>query len=185
MQVKRNYVQGLVYGSRQLDSLHKCIDRGQFADLLVDDYHRAKVKEKDIDDDGARLRYDAKTLHPFYKSAVSAYEPYRIVPAVEFAAAVAKATPQPATKLEATALPLKASVFPNPANRQVTIQYSSALPHTVQLLALNGQVLHTERVASTATSTLAVDKLPAGAYMVKVTEDSTGRTASQRLLVQR
>lgn len=140
---------------------------GRFQELVV---------ERDDEKDILRLRFDARVLRPFYQEVLDTLPSYRLVPAAAFRAA-------PPAPPRTAAEPAELRVFPNPAHAQVTVQSPDSGARTVELLGLRGQVLLTRR-GSAATTTLDVSGLPAGAYVLRVREAATGRSASQRLVVE-
>lgn len=182
MRVRDGQVSGLIGHGWQLDSLHRLVDRGAFANLVVG--HLRKGDEHD-----ARLRYAARPLHQFYRSVTAALPAYRIVPAAEFAAALAaaeKATPVPvagpAKPAPAATAPLIRELYPNPAHAQVTVQLPDSIQGTLRLLRADGSTVLTQ--AATPAVQLQVATLPAGTYTLHVQEAGTGRVAARRLVVQ-
>ncbi|GAB3831661.1 T9SS type A sorting domain-containing protein [Hymenobacter jeollabukensis] len=183
VRIRRGRVQGLMpfEAARQAEIL-----AGEVTLPLVGRYQELVVA-RDDQHDLLRLRFDARVLRPFYQSVLDTLPKYRIVPAAEFDAAVAaKAPAAPAAKTPAgppTAAALIQSVYPNPAREQVTVAGADTTPRTVQLLSLSGQVLRSRRSTASRT-TLDLTGLPAGGYVLRVRDETDGRTASQRLLVQ-
>ncbi|WP_165903675.1 T9SS type A sorting domain-containing protein [Hymenobacter gummosus] len=180
-------VTGLIGHGWQLDSLHRLVDRGEFADLVTE--HPRKGDEHD-----ARLRYAARPLHRFYRGVVEALPTYRIVPAPEFAAAVAaaeKAHPAPAAAPAKSAAPAKAtaplirSVYPNPAHDHVSVQLSRSAPGaTLELLDAQGRAVRTVRPAAAERLTLPLAGVAAGTYVLRLREDGQPAPATRRLVVE-
>jgi Secretion system C-terminal sorting domain len=186
MRARRGEVSGLIGHGWQLDSLHRLVDRGEFADLVTS--HLRKGDEHD-----ARLRYAARPLHRFYRGVVEALPTYRIVPAAEFAAAVAAAeqtkpatpaAPAPAKAPAAAAAPLIRSVYPNPAHDHVTVQLSQATPATLELLDAQGRRLRAVRHEGGEQLTLPLTDVPAGTYLLRLRDEASRATATRRLVVE-
>lgn len=172
-------LRGLLDGPGQMLALTLAVDRGRFAELTR--LHAA--------DSTIRLHYDAQLLRPFFEAQVDSSTVYRRLKPARTAAPRPAAAPTPvpsdtaAAKADTTAAALIRSVYPNPAREQVTVASDATTPRIVQLLSLGGQVLRTQR-STTATTRLDLNGLPAGGYLLQVREDGSGRTASQRLVVQ-
>lgn len=68
------------------------------------------------------------------------------------------------------------AMYPNPASDQLTIRFSTAEGHQVQLLNALGEVVLSE-TATVQSTTLNVEALPAGMYIVLVSNSKQGATA--------
>lgn len=76
---------------------------------------------------------------------------------------------------------VKASVYPNPADDQLTIDMAEEQDLQVEIVDLSGKVLLTQDYGNTSFEQISTSALPAGMYIVKMTAD--GVLATQRINV--
>ena len=71
---------------------------------------------------------------------------------------------------------------PNPATDQVQIQLAQAANLEVQVYDLLGRTVKAEQFDTTTRARLQVAELPAGTYLIRMTDPNSGRTATSRLV---
>ena len=79
-----------------------------------------------------------------------------------------KTTPMMATKVDIPKT-LAVKIYPNPASDQITINYKeNALLQKIELYNVLGRLIEDFPVQSPTSTTLSVDKFPAGLYLLKL-----------------
>lgn len=78
------------------------------------------------------------------------------------------------------------SIYPNPAQQTVNIQYSNVNGNgfDVKIMDLSGRVVGTANSATNGILNVDISQLTKGAYFVYVTEVGSGKTGFQKLIVQ-
>ncbi|PJJ59642.1 T9SS type A sorting domain-containing protein [Hymenobacter chitinivorans] len=165
LRIGKGQVQGLATGYKQMEDLSTLVQHGSFPEL---------VRYRSLSDDSIRLRFEARPLRRFYLAELDSFPTYRLAPASS-AVAAAKAT-------AATAEPDRPSLYPNPAATTTTLRCATAAPRTVRVYNHTGQLVHTV-AALEAYTTIPVQDLPAGTYVVRVTQPAQPAYTT-RLLVQ-
>ena len=89
-------------------------------------------------------------------------------------------TPPVGLAQEPESTKLTVSVYPNPASSYIHIQLATDEQPYVELMDLTGKVLMAETISQ---NQLHLPSLSEGMYLVKVTQQSTGQTAIQKLLI--
>ena len=73
-------------------------------------------------------------------------------------------------------------IYPNPASDKVSIYLSKKSEYTVRLLTITGQdILQTNKFADN--TTMDVKNIPAGLYIVEVTDNKTGERTAKKIII--
>lgn len=75
----------------------------------------------------------------------------------------------------------KASIYPNPADKQVNLRFEKATSATIMLYDLTGKQIMAETIANATTHTISTAAIPAGSYFISIKTDKFVQT--QKLVV--
>nr|WP_262908630.1 T9SS type A sorting domain-containing protein [Hymenobacter translucens] len=131
------------------------------------------VRYRSLRDDSICLRFDAGRLRRFYRTELDSFPSYRLV---------ANQSGRRATDAKADASVTAVSLYPNPATSRATLTFGTAAIRTVQLYSSQGRLVQTLS-ASGSSKELAVQELPAGTYLVRISSPSAD-VQTRRLLVE-
>jgi|GEM_PF-5111459 len=170
LRIRGRQVQGLTDVYRQMWDLSAAVQRGGWPEL---------VRYRSADEDSICLRFDAKTLRPFYQAELDSLPSYELARPPRTPPAAAEPTTEP----EAEARPAPAvSLYPNPAATQVTLSFGTPAARTVQLYDPAGRLVQTITTQS-ATLEMPVRDLAEGVYTLRISGGSRA-IQSLRLMVK-
>lgn len=172
VRIKRNQVQGLADAYHQLRFIEQVARAGQFPDL---------VQHYDSTTDILRLRFEPKRLRKFYAVMLDSLPIYRMMPRIHHQYAFIHT--DSISTIAQNPEPFFHSMYPNPASDILTLRVASKRPCEATIFDMEGRLIQTTPV-SAATITVQVQHLPAGCYIVRVQETTTGRSAVQQLQVE-
>ncbi|UYZ57581.1 T9SS type A sorting domain-containing protein [Hymenobacter latericus] len=161
--IKANKVTGLISDYEQLAPLARAVRSGAFGQL---------VSARNPKGEPTRLRFEAKTLRPFYEAVLDSCTTYRL-----------GGRPGPGPQAPATES-LIASVYPNPAAGQTTIVLADTGTYHLEVVDAQGRT-RLALPAARGAATLELGSLPAGTYWVRAHHAKRGRTATKLLVGQR
>ncbi|MBD2767149.1 T9SS type A sorting domain-containing protein [Hymenobacter sp. BT664] len=173
VRIRKRFVQGLNTNWQQMIYLDNATKRGHYGDL---------IQSRDLERGSQLLRFDLKSLHPFFRTVLDSLPRYSITHPE-----VVSPVQQPSrhvTISETSASTGPLSMYPNPATDQVTLSFATTGRWTAQLFSPDGQLVQTQQV-QTSSVVLPLTQLPPGNYLVKLTADGKGYITTKHLLVQR
>ncbi|MDF7813082.1 T9SS type A sorting domain-containing protein [Hymenobacter sp. YC55] len=172
VRIKRNQVQGLDDAYRQLNLVEQAVRAGQFPDL---------VQHHDSATGILQLQFEPKKLHRLYTTMLDSLPIYKVEPRTPYPNLTTKMAST--LSITQTSKPLLNSMYPNPASDILTLRVTSNATCEATIYDIAGRPAQTISVP-TATTTAQVQHLPAGNYVVRVREATTGRVATQRLRIE-
>lgn len=171
--IRTRFVQGLNTNWEQMVYLDNATKRGQYGPL---------IQSRNPEQGSQLLAFDLKVLRPFFHTVLDSLPRYSITHN-EVASPVEQLTTHlPVSKTPSFAE--RVSMYPNPATDKVTLSYMASGGWKAQVFTLSGHLLQTQQ-ARDSVLVLPLTQLSSGGYLVKLTENETGRTTTKRLQVQR
>ncbi|RAK63939.1 T9SS type A sorting domain-containing protein [Hymenobacter edaphi] len=162
-------VQGLTDDAAQMLALRAATDAGRLPPALVLPVLRADTLFT------KRLRYEAAALRPVFEALVDSCPPYRLQ----------TAAPARLAAGEAGAAALIGEVYPNPAPAGGLVHVRTGGAAEVSYTLLDAQGRRWRRGQQLRASfTLPLENVPAGTYLLRLTEPASGRTATRHLVVE-
>lgn len=163
VRIRGNEVQGLASGWEQMADVSQAVREGQFSEL---------VRYRNLVNDSARVRFDAKQLREFYTAEIDSFPVYHAVPQV-----AASGSQTVSSKLPA--------LYPNPARDYTTLDFAVPASRVIHLFSATGQLLYRTETKN-QTVILPVAQFPVGHYVVRSSSSLRNENSiSQRLLIMR
>lgn len=166
VRIRRGEIRGLTTSYQQMWALSSRVQHGDFAEL---------VRFRNPAAHSFRLRFDRKELRAFYLAQADSSPVYRLLlPASQAASPpISMSTARPT------------GPYPNPARELTTLDFEHTSSRTVTLYDDRGHLWHTYP-ANGLQLTFSVAGLPAGRYLMRVSQDSSGGvTTTHRLVVEK
>lgn len=168
VRIRRGTVQGLGTGLEQMSALSRQVQQGLWSEL---------VRYRNAGNDSLCLRFDRKTLRPFFEAQADSSPVYRIQRSIRVDAA--RNTASEGYSFSASP---RYSVYPNPAHTEATVNFGSAAQRVTQLYSAVGTLLHTYPTQA-GQLILSVEQLPAGTYTLRILTGPNKASDYLRLLV--
>lgn len=165
--IRRGQITGFNNGYEQMQALSKHILAGNLTEL---------IRFRNITNDSLRLHFDKRQLHSFYAAQLDSLPVYELL-ANRPSSSSAEASASPAS--------LVLGPYPNPASKQVTLDFATEAYRLIYLYNDQGSLLRTISAVGLRL-TFSVADLSAGSYVLRVSQpNSKAAPLTRRLLVER
>ncbi|NVO83803.1 T9SS type A sorting domain-containing protein [Hymenobacter terrestris] len=165
--IRRGQITGFNTGYEQMQALSKHILAGNLTEL---------VRFRNTANDSLRLRFDKRKFRSFYAAQLDSLLVYELL-ANRLSNSSAEASASPAS--------LVLGPYPNPASKQVTLDFATDANRLIYLYNDQGRLLRTFPTLGLRL-TFSVADLSAGSYVLRVNQPSSeAAPLTRRLLVER